>query len=220
MSESKSLALFADTLPADSTAVTGSLRALAAARTQVGGKPYMKMGKEDGVFRWGVDQIVVDDDELWAVNPSTFMLGVIGWRNGQVVGESMFPITSGQRVDYDALEPIAERPGTGDGWKEQLTVEMRSMKDGTEVIFKTSALGGKNALSKLAEAIATQMEENPARPVPVCQLSHETYKHKQYGNTRNPIFTPMDWVDMQGKKPRKKAVAAKPEPDQERPALV
>lgn len=190
--------LFQGNLPAEK--VTGSLRALGAARTQVGGLPFLKMGK-DGVFVWGVDGVEVSEDERWAVNPATFMIGVIGWKGGQVIGEQMFPITSGQRVNYDELEPI-ETGNPADGWKEQITVQLKQMETSDEVVFKTTSVGGKNAMSKLADTIAAQMEENPARPVPVVQLKNDSYRHKEYGKIYTPEFEVVDWVDVNGKKPR------------------
>jgi len=156
----------------------------------------------------------VSEDEKWALNPGSFKKGYIGWKGGRVVGEHMQPQWSNNVIDQSTFDHIDETSET-DGWKEQHSVELKSLEDGVEVIFKTMSVGGKNAMGKLWSAVGAQMKENPQRPVPIVTLSSESYPHSQYGKIFNPIFSIEDWVDENLKKPRKKAV-----PPKDRPALV
>jgi hypothetical protein len=192
--------LFSGALPV--AAVTGALRKLAMTRTQGAGKAFMKFTKQ-GEFVFGAENTEAKPTEEWAANPASFQIGVIGWRGGSVVGEVMFPITSPERVDYDSLEPI-NTGKDGDGWSEQYTVDLKNMKTGDEVIFKTTSKGGKNAIGDLAAAVAVQIEKDATLPVPVLHLTSDFYKHKQYGKVFTPIFEIIGWVDANGKKPEKR----------------
>lgn len=191
----KAMALFGgDNLPATDRQA-GALRALGAARRNAGDKAFMKFAKGDG-WVFGAEKIEVDENELWAVNPNTFMIGVIGWEDGEVVDEEMYPITAGKRVNHDELEPI--KKGEGNGWSDQISVELKHMGDGTEVIFKTSSNGGLKAMSLLADGCGDRMEANPDTPVPVCRLTSTSYRHKKYGKIHEPVFEIDHWVDMEG----------------------
>jgi hypothetical protein len=188
------ITLFSSSVPAER--ISGSLRKLAAARANTGSKPILRFTKQ-GHWEYGPESIEIEPTEEWAVNPASFMIGMIGWRGGQVVGEVMFPLASPERVDHDALEPI-NTGNPSDGWKEQITFDMRHMKDGTEVVFKTTSRGGMNAVAALADAVANQIETAPEKPVPVVTMQADSYKHKQFGIVHTPIFTVVNWADMHG----------------------
>lgn len=203
--------MFTPKLPA--AAVTGALRKLAMTRTQAGGKAFMKFTKQ-GEFVYGSENVEADPSDEWAVNPVSFCIGVIGWRGGNVVGEHMFPITSPERVDYDSLEPI-NTGKDGDGWSEQYTFDLKHMKDGTEVVFKTTSKGGKNAVGDLAAAISEHVDATPESPVAVIHLKSDHYKHKSYGKVYTPIFEIEGWADENGARPKQAAI-----PKQARRPLV
>ena len=116
--ESKAVSMF-DTpqLPANET-LAGSLRKLAAAKAAIGGKPFMRLAKS-GKWEFGPESIVIEDAEKWAINPASFMVGMIGWKGGTVVGEEMYPLASEQRVDLGQLPEISSSDDA-DGWKDQL----------------------------------------------------------------------------------------------------
>jgi hypothetical protein len=199
--------MFNSKLPA--SAITGALRKLAMTRSQTGGKAFMKFTKQ-GEFVYGAENVEADKVSEWAVNPASFCIGVIGWRGGSVVGERMFAITSPERVDYNDLEDIPgkDRGGKdGDGWSEQYTVDLKNMKDGTEVIFKTTSKGGKNAIGDLAQVISDQVDAHPDLPVAVVTLSSDFYKHKSFGKVYTPQFVIAGWADAEGNKGGKKPAA-------------
>ena len=50
----------------------------------------------------------------------------------------------------------------------------------------------------MAVAIATQVEADQSKPVPVVQLGKEHYAHKSYGRIYTPLFAVQEWVGMDG----------------------
>ena len=69
---------------------------------------------------------------------------------------------------------------------------------GMEARYTTTSVGGKKAVQALAVAIATQVEKDQAKPVPVVELGKEHYTHKSYGRIFTPIFKVLEWASMDG----------------------
>jgi hypothetical protein len=205
-SEAKAVALFGENLPVEKFG--GALKALAgAARQRTGDHLFLKLAKS-GEWLFGPEEIEVESDERWAINPASFKIGVIGWENGNVVEEIMFAFTSDERVDMSTLKRIDSNKD-GDGWKEQISVEMRHMEEDISVLYGTTSLGGRNAMADLAAAIGDRMETDPDTPVAVVELHVDSYKHKKYGKIFTPEIRVVDWVDMNGDKPKAKAKGKK-----------
>jgi hypothetical protein len=84
---------------------------------------------------------------------------------------------------------------------------------GMEARYTTTSVGGKKAVQALAVAIATQVDKDQDKPVPVVELGKEHYTHKSYGRIYTPVFKVVDWAGMDGK-----AVEAEAAPAIEAPA--
>jgi hypothetical protein len=67
-----------------------------------------------------------------------------------------------------------------------------------EARYTTTSVGGKKGVQALAVAIATQVEKDQAKPVPVVELGKEHYTHKSYGRIFTPVFKVLEWVSMDG----------------------
>jgi hypothetical protein len=191
------LALFGGNAPSAQTA--GALKQLGNAARSKGDKLFLKLAKS-GEWLFGPEEIPVEETERWAINPDSFMVGVIGWRDGAVVGEHMFALTSGETVNYEELETIPAG-GDGDGWKEQISMDLRHTEEDVQLQYGTTSIGGRNMMAGIATAIGAQMEEHPEAPVPVVELHVSSYKHKKYGKIYTPDVRIVDWVDYTGKKP-------------------
>jgi len=50
----------------------------------------------------------------------------------------------------------------------------------------------------MAAAIATQVDADVSKPVPVVNLHKEHYQHKSYGRIFTPVFKVVKWVGMDG----------------------
>jgi hypothetical protein len=179
-------------LPAVST-LSSALRAL---EKDVGpaGTVILKMDKT-GHWVFGADQTEVEDDATWAVNPYSFVHGFIAWGDGEVLGEKMASVTQ-PLPELDAAPAGAKR-----GWEMQIGMALKCRngedKD-MEARFTTTSVGGKKSVQALGIAIATQVDKDPSKPVPVVRLKKDHYTHKSYGRIYTPVFEIIEWVGMDG----------------------
>ena len=179
-------------LPAVSTLST-ALRAL---EKDVGpaGTVILKMDKT-GHWVFGADQTEVEEDSIWAVNPFSFIHGFIAWGDGEVLGEKMVGVSE-PLPDQDIAPPGAKR-----GWETQIGMSLKCTggedKD-MEARFTTTSVGGKKAVQALGVAIATQVEKDQSKPVPLVRLKKDHYVHKSYGRIYTPVFEIVEWVGLDG----------------------
>ena len=153
--------------------------------------------KMDRTGHWvfGADQTEAEDDARWAVNPFSFVDGFIAWGDGEVLAEKLVPVT----------EPLPELeaapPGAKKGWEPQTGLSLKCISGedaGMEARFTTTSVGGRKAVQALAVAIATQVEKDQGKPVPVVKLGKDHYTHKSYGRIYTPVFEVVEWVSMNG----------------------
>ena len=186
-----------------------SLRALDTG-AGLGNTVILKMDKT-GHWVFGADQTEVEDDSLWAINPFSFTHGYIAWGDGEVLGEKMVSVSQ----PLPELEPAP--PGAKKGWEPQVGMSLKCTKGedaGMEARFSTTAVGGKRAVQVLALAIATQVEKDQGKPVPVVRLKKEHYMHKSYGRIYTPVFEVVEWISLDGPgaEPEAEAEADEPAP--------
>ena len=96
----------------------------------------------------------------------------------------------------DDAPPSAKR-----GWEVQVGMSIKCISGedkGMEARYTTTSVGGKKAVQALAVAIATQVEKDQSKPVPVVELGKEHYTHKSYGRIYTPVFKVLEWVGMDG----------------------
>jgi len=170
--------------------------ALRTIETDVGGAGtvIIKMDKT-GHWVFGADQTEIEDDSTWAVNPFSFVHGYIAWGDGEVLAEKMVSVS----------QPLPELdtapPGAKKGWETQVGMSIKCLSGadvGMEARYTTTSVGGKKGVQALAVAIATQVEKDQSKPVPVVELGKEHYTHKSYGRIFTPVFKVLEWVSMDG----------------------
>lgn len=206
--------------PASAGALAGlqSLRAgltgVRATIAQTSSDPYLRLLRH-GVWVYGQEDTEVQPGSLWAINPLSICHGFVCWsrypveqkRKDEKLGEVMVSL---QRPlpDIDAL-PQHEFP-----WKQQLSVQTRCLTGedaGLQTRYVASSVGGLNAVSKLIEAILTQLDAGTDKVVPVVEWLVDSYKHKQYGQTFTPIIAIKRWVALTDA-PMDSDIAPEPEP--------
>lgn len=168
--------------------------ALRSIETEIGpaGVVIIKMDKT-GHWVFGADQTEIEDDSLWAINPFSFVHGFIAWGDGEVLGEKMVSVSQ-PLPELDAAPPNAKK-----GWEAQVGLSMKCISGedkGMEARYTTTSVGGKRSVQALAVAIATQVEKDQTKPVPVVLLKKEHYTHKSYGRIFTPVFDIQEWVTM------------------------
>lgn len=168
--------------------------ALRSIETEIGpaGVVIIKMDKT-GHWVFGADQTEIEDDSLWAINPFSFVHGFIAWGDGEVLGEKMVSVSQ-PLPELDAAPPNAKK-----GWEAQVGLSMKCISGedkGMEARYTTTSVGGKRSVQALAVAIATQVEKDQSKPVPIVLLKKEHYTHKSYGRIYTPVFDIQEWVSM------------------------
>lgn len=168
--------------------------ALRSIETEIGpaGVVIIKMDKT-GHWVFGADQTEIEDDSLWAINPFSFVHGFIAWGDGEVLGEKMVSVSQ-PLPELDAAPPNAKK-----GWEAQVGLSMKCINGedkGMEARYTTTSVGGKRSVQALAVAIATQVEKDQSKPVPIVALKKEHYTHKSYGRIYTPVFDIQEWVSM------------------------
>lgn len=176
------------------------------------GVVILKMDKT-GHWVFGADQTEVEDGSKWAINPFSFIHGYIAWGDGEVLGEKMAPVN----------QPLPEMPdapnGAKRGWEMQIGCSLKCVSgedEGMEARYSTTSVGGKKAVQALAVVIASQVDKDQTKVVPVVALLKEHYQHKSFGRIYTPVFDIKEWVSMGGEEV--KAPEAAPEPESEAPA--
>lgn len=173
------------------TSLSTALRSLENDVTPAG-VAILKMDKT-GHWVYGADQTEVEDDAKWAVNPFSFVHGYIAWGDGEVLGEKMVSVSQ-PLPELEGAPPAAKR-----GWETQVGLSLKCLSGedkGLEARFSTTSVGGKRAVQALAAAIATQVDADQSKPVPVILLKKEHYQHKSYGRIYTPVFEIVEWVGM------------------------
>ena len=178
-------------LPAVSS-LSSALRAIA---PDVGSATVIVKMDKTGHWVFGADQTEVEEGSLWAVNPFSFVHGFIAWGEGEVLGEKMVGITQ-PLPELDVAPQGAKR-----GWEPQVGFSLKCISGedaGMEARYTVTSVGGKRAVQQLAVAIATQVEKDQDKPVPVVQLKKDHYSHTSYGRVYTPEFAVQHWVGMDG----------------------
>lgn len=158
------------------------------------GTTILKMDKT-GYWVFGADSTDIDPETEWAINPNEFLHGYIAWGEGVVLGEKMVSVSQ----PLPELEPAPS--GARKGWETQLGMSLQALTGedaGLAVRYTATSVGGRNAIQKIANAIADQLESDPSKPVAVVKLAKETYQHKQYGKIFTPVMNVVRWVGMDG----------------------
>lgn len=220
---------------------TGGLAALASLRTglaqvratvsaSVGGQPLLRLLKDGDWVIGREDNAVVAGTE-GIVNPNSFMTGYSCWTDrkpgmgkNEMMGEEMWGI--GNMVPPASTMPTHHDPRTQDvcRWNEQMSVDIKLL-DGPfqdqQVLYKTTSVGGRRALSSLLDAILAAIDKGTDYVCPIISIKADSYNHNSYGRTYVPVLEIVGWADMMGNEEENdgapaavdKAVKAEPKPE-------
>jgi len=188
------LTVFGNANLPSAASLADSLRGIKTGVSDAGGSVILKMDKT-GHWVFGADQTEIEDGATWAINPFSFVHGFIAWGEGDVLGEKMVPVSL-PLPELDAAPAGAKR-----GWETQVGMSLKCVsgddKD-MEARYTVTSVGGKRAVQALALAIASQVEKDQTKPVPVVRLKKEHYMHKSYGRIYTPVFDIVEWMGMDG----------------------
>jgi hypothetical protein len=173
-----------------------------------GGMPFLRLLKA-GYFVYGAENIEVEPGSEWAVNPYSLMHGFACWAPGELLDERMVPFTQ---------QPPnkAELPDLGQSWDQQVAMQLACVTGedaGTNVLYKGTSTGLRNATKELINAIISQLQVDKELIVPIVELETDSYNHKQYGQIFYPILTIKKWNTIEGDAAEESEVTDKSEAD-------
>jgi hypothetical protein len=67
---------------------------------------------------------------------------------------------------------------------------------GTECQYNANSYGGRKAFTELMDALMKQTSVDGTKIVPIVEMTSDSYTHKEYGETFNPIFDIKEWRAM------------------------
>lgn len=179
------------------------LQNVASTIVTAGGSPFLRM-LQDGSWVYGAENIEVEEGSKWAINPLSIEHGWVSWTDhdkkgatNEIVGEVMVPMTSPLPAQTDLRD-------TGWEWSQQLKFTLLCLNGedkGEQVEYKTTSVGGMNAMKAVIASIMKQLDIDADRPVPCVELNTDHYQHKKYGKTYTPIFNIVEWVELSDEAP-------------------
>ena len=177
--------------------------------TSRSGRPLMQFkSRENGTWMFGRNRTVVEDDSLWAFNPTSFMWGWVCFgADKRIVPGGEVLVSVGQ-----PLPDVTKLPDKGFPWTEQRAVDMKCISGadtGVEVIFKINTYGGLQAVDELIDTVRDRLNsgQHDNKVAPITTLGKDSYPHKEHGKIFYPVLTIADWMPLGGPAP-----APTPEP--------
>lgn len=184
------------TLPANLSQLQSALQRTQEFANQAAsaGEMYIKMGK-DGRWTMGTDELELEEDSEWAVNPMSFATGWSAFDDsGSRVGEQM------AALDQPPIE-AASLPQVAGKWAPQIGMSIKCISGedtGTEGLQYQRSKGGIAAQSELLNQIMTRVEAGEEQCVPIVTMDVTSYKHSKYGKIYTPVFKIVRWTSMEG----------------------
>ncbi len=165
--------LNADNLPAVDGGELANALAEAAddATTGAGGnRDYLTFSGKTGQYRLGREGADIDPDQLYLVEPRTFIGGWVCWKDSKRVDQIEWSVykAAEQAVDVDDLEDHGPyRKNSGEGWRKMLGLGLIScdaMK--SQLKFSSNSKSGRNSIGDLMKSIAARaVAEEPSLPL-------------------------------------------------------
>jgi hypothetical protein len=74
---------------------------------------------------------------------------------------------------------------------------------GVEVVFKTTTVGGINAVAMMIELVRDRLNsgQHDGKVVPIVLLEKDSYQHRERGKVWIPVLNNIDWMSLDGPAP-------------------
>jgi hypothetical protein len=151
--------------------------------------PILKLTK-DGKWVAGADNTPVSETRF-AADVAGVQRGYMRFVNG-TVEEMMRPVALA-KISRDEL-PNDTAYEDEERWREAVSLQLRSIKTGEELLYKATSQGGLAAVGALMSAYGHRLRTGD-QGIAVVDLVSRRYVHKRYGPLFKPSFPIVDWLD-------------------------
>jgi hypothetical protein len=189
-----------DNLPAvDGGALANALTEAADDATTGGGGAnvdYLSFSGKTGKYSLGREQADIDPDQLYLVEPKTFIGGWVCWKDSKPIDRIEWSVYKAkeQAVDIDDLEDHGPyRESAGEGWQQLLGLGLIGCDAvQSQVKFSSTSKSGRNSIGDLMKEIAVRaLAEEPSLPlIYFDSVTFEAQGNKNY----KPVMQVDTWV--------------------------
>jgi hypothetical protein len=158
---------------------------------------YLKFSGKSGTYAIGRQNLPLDPEQVWVVNPYRFTLGWVCWKGRKVVGRHQWSVMQpGNAMAFADLEdhgPYNEL--AGEGWHEERSMEFAPL-DGTSLAphkFAVNSKSGCNTLEDLQHSIGVLMQAQDEAHFPLICFDMEQFEAQGQVNWK-PLLPVQTWV--------------------------
>jgi len=166
------------------------------------GTSFMKFS--GGVFTYGAENLDVEEDSKWAVNPNSFLHGYQAWGDGELLGEERATMAEPPivRGNLDALTYVHPDHGEVNAkWQPLRGMQLVCVSGadkGTACELAGTSMGLTKAIAGLITEVMAAIKEDPQTPVPIVLLGSDSYYNKKWKkDIFFPVFDVVDWLGLE-----------------------
>jgi hypothetical protein len=161
-----------------------------------GTSDYLSFSGKSGLYSLGRDKEPVDPEQLYIVEPHTFVAGWTCWKNSKPIDRIKWDVlkTKEQAVSKEMLtEHGPYRESSGEGWQQMLGFgAIACDKKNSQIEFSSTSKSGRNSIADLMKEIGLRASAGePSLPL----IYFEAESFVAQGNTNHkPVLPRESWV--------------------------
>ncbi len=160
------------------------------------GVDYLSFSGKTGRYSLGRNQDEIDPDQLYLVEPHTFIGGWVCWKNSKPIDRIEWPVmeAADQRVKKGDLEEHGPyRENAGEGWQQLLGFGLIGMDAVfSQVKFSSTSKSGRNSIGDLMKEIGIRSAS--AEPdMPLIYFGETSFESNGQTNYK-PVLSVEAWV--------------------------
>lgn len=186
-----------DNLPATEDDIAGAIEKAVGGATSGGGVgDYLRFSGKTGVYKLGRNDEPVDPDQLYLVEPKSFIQGWTCWKGSKPIDRVVWSIYDDDELgvaEEDLKSHGPYRESAGEGWAQMLGTGLIACDAVlTEILFTSTSNSGRNSIGKLMEDVgALSKAKEPHMPL----IYFDSVTFEAQGQTNyKPVLRPEAWV--------------------------
>jgi hypothetical protein len=166
------------------------------ATTGSGNVDYLSFSGKTGRYSLGRNQEDIDPEQLYLVEPQTFISGWVCWKNSKPIDRIEWSVLKAkeQAVAFDDLEDHGPyRKNAGEGWQQVLGFDLLACDAiQSQVKFSSTSKSGRNSIGDLMKEIGLRAAAKEPS-LPLINFSETTFESNGQTNYK-PVLQVETWV--------------------------